>query len=162
MLGCLTSLTRLRSLGLPVIHTAVRVDVLLLVLVHLNAGVASIACSLRARCVLAVCSPLLPSACRNVCIWREWYTANASHTLEQTYGIESLMHEMMLQSPHRCGGLRRPEVLAGCTPMHAGSAEVLTVLATACSTVGAVLQPLLAVPHSTPTCLPALPHPQDP
>jgi hypothetical protein len=39
--------------------------------------------------------------CRFACAWRFWEYANTSSSYIGTYGIETLLHEMLLQSPHR-------------------------------------------------------------
>jgi hypothetical protein len=70
----------------------------------------------------------LPAAvpcCRSTCAWRIWEEGNTTQLHFDTYGIEVLMHEMMMQSDHRCeGGARRGELCswpstgcaAGCCP----------------------------------------------
>ncbi|PNH07165.1 hypothetical protein TSOC_006411 [Tetrabaena socialis] len=37
----------------------------------------------------------------DVCLWRRWFEHNATDTLPWTYGVETLLHELMLQSEHR-------------------------------------------------------------
>ncbi|KAG2445204.1 hypothetical protein HYH02_008672 [Chlamydomonas schloesseri] len=37
----------------------------------------------------------------DTCLWRRWYNGNHTGMNSYTYGIETLLHEMMLQSEHR-------------------------------------------------------------
>ncbi len=49
-------------------------------------------------------SPAGPApCCRFACAWRFWEFGNTSSSYIGTYGIETLLHEMLLQSPHRWG-----------------------------------------------------------
>jgi hypothetical protein len=38
---------------------------------------------------------------RGTCTWRQWNTNNVTETKSQGYVLEQLLHEMLLQSPHR-------------------------------------------------------------
>ncbi|PNH07164.1 hypothetical protein TSOC_006410 [Tetrabaena socialis] len=37
----------------------------------------------------------------HVCTWRRWFDYNVTDTVPWTYGVETLLHEVMLQSEHR-------------------------------------------------------------
>ena len=43
---------------------------------------------------------------KNQCTWRVWESLNSSYLHFDTYGVEVLMHEMLLQSPHRWAAVR--------------------------------------------------------
>ena len=46
--------------------------------------------------------PPPPCLARGLCTWRTFHDGNNTGLLTWTYSLEVLMHEMMLQSEHRC------------------------------------------------------------
>ncbi len=52
-------------------------------------------------CRRASCTARPAAPRRTLCTWRHWQSENASSTNEWMYGVEQLMHEQLLQSPHR-------------------------------------------------------------
>ena len=56
----------------------------------------------------------------DTCLWRRWHDGNFTGITGYTYGIETLMHELMLQSEHRCDRGKRWERCAGPLLAHRG------------------------------------------
>lgn len=43
----------------------------------------------------------------HACLWRRWLDGNNTELTGWTYSVETMFHELLLQSEHRCGWLGR-------------------------------------------------------
>jgi hypothetical protein len=69
---------------------------------------------------------------RSTCAWRVWEEGNVTLLHFDTYGIEVLMHEMLMQSDHRCARQRGCARLSVCVLHHCRTFLLLHLLSPRC------------------------------